>query len=165
MSDAIRSLNARIEDLQEQIRAARETYRNRRVEPEAASRLATYLRGAGPYRAVVSTVPGDAEAFTYANQLVNILREAGWEALGPETTTIFGTSAYPGVTLFAPSGGAASKAVTALIEAFTRFNIPVSQRHPAARGDPRPGHRLAVRQRQVVSRCGTAGFRRRQICR
>ena len=123
VSDAIRSLNARIEDLQEQIRAARETYRSRRIEPETASQLAAYLRRLGSYRAVVSTIPGNAEAFTYANQLVNILREAGWDALGPETTTIFGTPSYPGVTLFAPSGGD-PKAVTGLIEAFTRFNIP-----------------------------------------
>ena len=139
VSDAIRSLNARIEDLQEQIRAARETYRNRRIEPETASQLAAYLRGVGPYRGVVSTVPGDAEAFAYANQLVNILREAGWDALGPETTTIFGTPSYSGVTLFAPSGGGAARAVTALIEAFHPLQHPLSQRHPAARGDPRSG--------------------------
>jgi hypothetical protein len=139
VSDAIRSLNARIEDLKEQVRAARETYRNRRVEPDAASRLATYLHEAGPYRAVVSTVPGDTEAFTYANQLVNILREAGWEALGPETTTIFGTSAYPGITLFAPSGGAAAKAVTTLIEAFTRFDIPYRSGIPPREAIPDPG--------------------------
>ncbi len=138
VSDAVRSLNTRIEDLQEQIRAARETYRNRRIEPETASRLSAYLREAGPHRAVVSAVPGDAEAFTYANQLVNILRDAGWEALGPETTTIFGTSAYPGVTLFAPSGGA-SPAVNALIEAFTRFNIPYRSGIPAREAIPDPG--------------------------
>src|SRR3954451_3702118 len=123
VSDAIRSLNARIEDVQEQIRAAREMYQRRHIEPETAPQLAAYLRKLGSYRAIVSTIPGNAEAFTYANQLVNILREAGWDALGPETTTIFGTPSYPGVTLFAPSGGD-SKAVAGLIEAFTRFNIP-----------------------------------------
>ena len=84
-------------------------------------------------------MPGDAEAFAYANQLVNVLREAGWEALGPETTTIFGTPAYPGVTLFAPSGGAASKAVTALIEGFTRFNIPYRSGIPPRDAIPDPG--------------------------
>jgi len=139
VSDAIRSLNARIEDLQEQIRAARETYRNRRIEPETASRLVTHLRGIGPYRVVVSSVPGDAEAFTYANQLVTLLREAGWDALGPETTTIFGTPSYPGVTLFAPSGGAPAKAVTALIDAFNRFNIPYRSGIPPREAIPDPG--------------------------
>lgn len=123
VSDAIHSLHVRIEDLQEQIRLAREAARNRRVDPETASRLAAYLRGAGPYRVVVSAVPGDAEAFGYANQLVNILREAGWDALGPETTTIFGAPPYPGVMLFAPNGVAA-RAAAALTEGFTRFNIP-----------------------------------------
>jgi hypothetical protein len=138
VSDAIRSLNARIEDLQEQIRAARETYRNRRIEPETASQLAASLRGLGPYRVVVSTVPGDVEAFTYANQIVNVLREAGWDALGPETTTMFGTPSYPGVTLFAPSGGAAATAVPALIEAFTRFNIPYRSGIPPREAIPDP---------------------------
>ena len=138
VSDAIRSLNARIEDLQEQIRAARETYRSRRIDPETASALAAYLRGLGPYRVVVSSVPGDAEAFTYANQLVNILREAGWDALGPETTTIFGTPSYPGVTLFPPSGGA-PQAVNALIEGFTRFNIPFRSGIPPREAIPDPG--------------------------
>ena len=138
VSDAIRSLNARIEDLQEQIRVARETYRHRRIDPETASQLAASLRGVGPYRAVVSTVPGDAEAFTYANQLVNILREAGWDALGPETTTMFGTPSYPGITLFAPSG-AAARAAPALIEAFTRFNIPYRSGIPPREAIPDPG--------------------------
>ncbi len=139
VSDAIRSLNARIEDLQEQIRVAREAYRNRRIDPETASQLAASLRGVGPYRAVVSTVPGDAEAFTYANQLVNLLREAGWDALGPETTTMFGTPSYPGITLFAPSGGGAARAVPALIEAFTRFNIPYRSGIPPREAIPDPG--------------------------
>jgi hypothetical protein len=139
VSDAIHSLNARIEDLQEQIRAARESYRSRRIEPEAAAKLAAYLRGLGPARVVVSTVPGNAEAFTYANQLVNILREAGWDALGPETTTIFGTPAYAGVTLSAPGGGGAAKTVAALIDAFTRFNIPYRSGIPPREATPDPG--------------------------
>jgi hypothetical protein len=139
VSDAIRSLNARIEDLQEQIRVAREAYRNRRIDPETASQLVASLRGVGPYRAVVSTVPGDAEAFTYANQLVNLLREAGWDALGPETTTMFGTPSYPGITLFAPSGGGAARAVPALIEAFTRCNIPYRSGIPPREAIPDPG--------------------------
>ncbi|MGD9616431.1 MAG: hypothetical protein AB7H90_04665 [Alphaproteobacteria bacterium] len=143
VTDAIRSLNARIEDLQEQVRVARETYRNRRIEPETASRLAAHLRGVGPHRVVVSSVPGDAEAFTYASQLVNILRDAGWDALGPETTTIFGAPSYPGVTLFAPSGGGTSKAVTALIEGFTRFNIP---------------HRSGIAPREAIPDPGTASL-------
>jgi hypothetical protein len=123
-SGAIRALNARIEDLQEQIRTAKEKFQTRHLEPDTAAQVAAYLRQYGPYRVVVSTVPGDVEAFTYANQLANVLREAGWEARGPETTTIFGTPAYPGITLVAPQGAAGSKAVSALADAFARFNIP-----------------------------------------
>jgi hypothetical protein len=84
-------------------------------------------------------VPGDPEAFTYPNQIVNILREAGWDALGPETTTMFGTPSYPGITLFAPSGGAGSQAVTALVEAFTRFNIPYRSGLPPREAISDPG--------------------------
>src|SRR4051812_13240632 len=137
VSDAIRSLNARIEDLGERIRAAQEASRNRRINPQTASQLAAYLRGLGSYRVVVSTVPGDAEAFGYANQFVAILREAGWDAHGPETTTIFGTQSYPGVTLFAPGGGGA-QGLNALIGAFTRFSIPYRSGIPPREGVPDP---------------------------
>lgn len=140
--DALRALNARIANLQEQIRIAREAASGRRIDPETAAKLAAYLRGLGPYRAVVSSVPGDPEAFAYANQFVNILREAGWEALGPETTTIFGTPSYPGITLYAPGGGGA-KAVGALIDAFTRFNIP---------------YRSGIPPRETVSDTGTVSL-------
>lgn len=138
VSNAIRSLNTRIEDLQEQIRAAQEASRNRRVDPETVSRLVASLRGLGPYRVVVSTVPGDPEAFGYANQFVGILREAGWDAHGPETTTIFGTAPYPGVTLFAAGGSAAAQGVSALINAFTRFNIPYRSGIPPREAIPDP---------------------------
>jgi hypothetical protein len=138
VSNALQALNARIEDLQEQLRAARETYRNRRIEPETAAQLTAALRGAGPYRVVVSTVPGNAEAFAYANQFVNVLREAGWDAHGPETTTMFGAPAYPGVTLSAPGGGSAAKAIGALIEAFARFNIPYRSGIPPREAIPDP---------------------------
>lgn len=138
VSDAIRSLNTRIEDLQHQIQAAREASRSRRIEPDIASQLAADLRGLGSYRVVVSTVPGDAEAFGYANQFVNILREAGWDAHGPETTTIFGTQSYPGVTLFAPPGGGGAQGMSALINAFTRFNIPYRSGIPPREAIPDP---------------------------
>jgi hypothetical protein len=143
VSDAIRSLNASIEDLQEQIKAARDAYRSRHIEPETASRLAAHLRGSSPYRVVVSSVPGDAEAFSYANQLVNILREAGWDALGPETTTIFGAPSYPGVTLFAPSG-AAIKAAATLTDGFARFNIPYRSGIPPRETIADPGGTLSL---------------------
>ena len=124
VSAAIRSLNARIADLQEQVRAMEQKYRTRNIDPATADKLAAYLQQSGPHRVVVSTVPDDIEAFAYANQIANILRDAGWDALGPETTTIFGTPETPAITLFARSAATAPQAVDTLMEAFTRFNIP-----------------------------------------
>ena len=124
VSAAIRSLNARTAELQEQVSAMEEMYRTRHIDSETAGKLAAYLRQFGPYRVVVSTVPDDVEAFTYANQIANALRDAGWDALGPETTRVFGTPETSAITLFARSGADAPEAVKALIEAFTRFNIP-----------------------------------------
>lgn len=121
---AIRSLNARIADLEEQVRAAQEKYGTRSIDPETAAKLAEHLRRFGRHRAVVSTVPDDVEAFTYANQIANILREAGWEALGPETTLMFGTPPSTGITLFARYSVAPPEALRVLTDAFTRFNIP-----------------------------------------
>ena len=66
-----------------------------------------------------------------------LLREAGWDAHGPETTTIFGTQSYSGVTLFAPGGGGA-QSLNALIGAFTRFNVPYRSGIPPREGVPDP---------------------------
>ena len=52
---------------------------------------------------------------------------------------MFGTPSYPGITLFAPSGGGAARAVPALIEAFTRFNIPYRSGIPPREAIPDPG--------------------------
>jgi outer membrane murein-binding lipoprotein Lpp len=121
---SIRSLNTRIEELENQVRALREKTRSRGIEPAAAAKTAEYLRQVGSQRVVVSCVPDDMEAFNYANQIANLLREAGWEALGPEKTTIFGEAPAMGVRLFVRSGVMAPDAARILIEAFTRFNIP-----------------------------------------
>jgi hypothetical protein len=121
---AIRSLNARIADLQAQLQEEREKQRARSIDADTAARLAAYLRRFGPYRVVVSTVPDDVEAYTYANQIANILREARWEALGPETTTIFGSPPATGIRLFVRNAAAPPGSLEALTDAFTRFNIP-----------------------------------------
>jgi hypothetical protein len=121
---AIRSLNARIEELENQIRALREKTRSRSIERATAVRIVEYLRQAGSHRVVVSCAPDDMEAFGYANQLANLLREAGWDALGPEKTTIFGEAPAMGVRLFVRAGAVTPDAARILIDAFTRFNIP-----------------------------------------
>jgi hypothetical protein len=121
---AIRSLNARIEELEDQVRALREKTRSRGIEQATAVKMAEYLRRAGSQRVVVSCAPDDMEAFNYANQIANLLREAGWDALGPEKTTIFGEAPAMGVRLFVRSGVVTPDAARILIEAFTHFNLP-----------------------------------------
>jgi outer membrane murein-binding lipoprotein Lpp len=123
LATSLASLNARIDELQHQIEALREKSRGRAIDGETARKMADYLRPLGDHRVVVSCVPDDVEAFAYANQLANVLRAAGWDALGPETTTIFGTAPAMGITLYVRSG-AAPEAAKILIDAFARFNIP-----------------------------------------
>ena len=60
---------------------------------------------------------------TYANQIANVLRSAGWDAHGPETTAIFGDAPAMGIRLYVRSGVAPDTAKI-LLDAFTRFDIP-----------------------------------------
>jgi hypothetical protein len=121
---AIAALNAKIKDLEDQVRALQEKSRTRTIDPDISAQMADYLRPFGNHRAVVSCVPDDFEAYHYANQIANVLRAASWEALGPETTTIFGEAPAMGVTLYVRSGVAAPDAARLVLDAFTRFNIP-----------------------------------------
>jgi hypothetical protein len=121
---ALVALNTRIKDLESQIRALQEKNQTRTIDPDSAAKMAEYLRGFGGHRVVVSCVPDDIEAYTYANQIANVLRGSGWEALGPETTTIFGEAAEMGITLYVRGGGAPPEAARLVLDAFARFNIP-----------------------------------------
>jgi len=123
LATSLHSLNSRINDLQNQIEALREKTKVRSVDPETAAKLADNLRQFGSHRVVVSCVPGDIEAFTYANQIANILRSAGWDAQGPETTAIFGDAPAMGIRLYVRSGVAPDTAKI-LLDAFSRFGIP-----------------------------------------
>ena len=120
---AIAALNAKIKDLESQIHALQEKSRTRTIDAETSAQMADYLRPFGNHRVVMSCLPDDLEAYRYANQIANALRAAGWEALGPETTTIFGEAPAMGVTLYVRSGAAPDTA-RLLLDAFTRFNIP-----------------------------------------
>jgi hypothetical protein len=125
---AIVALNARTKDLEGQIDALKESSRTRTIDPNTAAKMAEHLRQfgspMGSRRVVVSCLPADVEAYRYANQIANVLRTSGWEALGPETTTIFGEAPAMGITLYVRGGVAPPEAVRLLIDAFTRFNIP-----------------------------------------
>jgi hypothetical protein len=121
---AIDTLNAKIADLGNRIQALRDKTKNREVDEQTAAKIAEYLRQFGSNRVVVSCVPNDVEAYGYANQIATVLRTAGWDALGPEETSIFGNAQGMGVTVYVHAGGQAPAAAKILLEAFARFNIP-----------------------------------------
>lgn len=135
---AIAAQNARIKGLESQIQALEEKSRNRTIDPDVAAKMAAALRQFGNHRVVVSCVPGDIEAYTYANRIANVLRAAGWEALGPETTTIFGEASAMGITLYVRAGDAPPEAARLLIDAFSRFNIPYQSGIAASDAIPDP---------------------------
>ena len=120
----INALKAKIADLEDQVRDLKQHARHRTIAPDTAAKMADFLRQAGQQRVVVSCAPDDVEAFDYANQLANVLRSAGWEALGPEKTTIFGNAPAMGIKLYVHSGVTPPAAAETLIAAFKRFNIP-----------------------------------------
>ncbi|MBV9858495.1 MAG: hypothetical protein JO038_00095 [Alphaproteobacteria bacterium] len=124
-SDTISALRAKVASLQDEIKAVKEKYRNRTVGDEAAAGMAAYLKQYGPHRVVVSCAPDDVEAFTYANQITNVLKAAGWDAHGPEPTALFGSAM--GINLFV-HGAQAPEVAKILLGAFARFNIPYQSR-------------------------------------
>jgi hypothetical protein len=121
---AIVALNAKITDLTSQVLALQEKSRTRAIDPDTSAKMAESLRQFGSHRVVVSCVPDDVEAYGYANRIANVLRASGWEALGPQTTTIFGEAPAMGITLYVRGGAAPPEAARLVLDAFTRFNIP-----------------------------------------
>jgi hypothetical protein len=124
VATAIVSLNAKIKGLEEQIRGLQEKSKGRAIDPATAAKIAEYLRPFGGHRVVVSCAPDDVEAYAYANQIATVLRTAGWDSPGVETTSIFAQAPVMGVRLYVRSGAAPPDAAKILIDAFTRFNIP-----------------------------------------
>jgi len=123
-ANALSALNAKVKDLEGQVAALQEKTQSRAIDPDTAAKIADYLRPFGSQRVVVSCQPGDDEAYRYANQIANTLRAAGWDALGPETTTIFGEGVGMGVVLFVRAGASPPEGAKLLLDAFSRFNIP-----------------------------------------
>jgi hypothetical protein len=101
--------------------------RGRTVSADTAVKFADYLRGFGTRRVVVSCARDDLEAYDYANQLVNILRAANWDAEGPEVTEIFGDLRAVGINLYINADNH-SDTVKILLDAFAKFNIPYQSR-------------------------------------
>jgi hypothetical protein len=123
IDDALASLSAKVGSIEGQIDALKAGKKGRAIDDDTAAKLSDYLRQYGDYRVIVSCSPSDLEAYTYANRLVNILRAAGWDANGPQTTAYPDEGTGMGINLYVrdPASPAAAKI---LIDAFSRFNIP-----------------------------------------
>ena len=121
--DAVASLRAKVVSIEEQVASLKGGAAGRAINPATATKLADYLRQNGNYRVVVSCDPGDDEAYAYANQLVNLLKTAGWDANGPEATVNVVDQPTMGITVLVrdPTAPGAAKI---LLDAFTQFNIP-----------------------------------------
>jgi hypothetical protein len=99
----------------------------RTIPPEVADKLSAYLQPFGSRRVIVSCIPNDLEAYQYANQLVNILKGANWDAQGPEQTKVFGEFRTPAINIFVNSADRSDTAKV-LLGAFAKFNIPYQSR-------------------------------------
>ena len=120
-------LTRRIKALEDHVKELEAGRQARSIPQTAADDFASYLRQFGSRRVIVSCIPDDAEAYRYANQLVNILRAANWEAQGPEITKIFGDVRAPGINLYV-NGDNSSDTVKILLDGFAKFNIPYQSR-------------------------------------
>ncbi|HWB51735.1 MAG TPA: hypothetical protein VG651_21685 [Stellaceae bacterium] len=123
VDDALASLSAKAATIGEQIDALKSGETGRSIDPAIAAKLSDYLRQFGSYRVVVSCVPGDIEAYTYANQLVAILKSAGWDANGPEATLNVTDKPAVGVMVLMRDP-TAPDAAKILLGAFNQANIP-----------------------------------------
>ena len=120
-------LAERVETLEKRIKELEAGGGGRTVGADTATKFAAYLRGFGSHRVVVSCAPNDLEAYDYANQLVNVLKAANWDAEGPEVTDIFGDLRAVGVNLYV-NGDNNTDTVKILLDGFAKFNIPYQSR-------------------------------------
>jgi uncharacterized small protein (DUF1192 family) len=124
---SISDLTNRIRALQDRVKELEAGRRARSITQTAADDLASYLRQFGSRKVIVSSIPDDLEAYKYANQLVNILKSASWEAQGPQVTKIFGDVRSPGINIYI-NGDSRSDTVKILLDGFAKFNIPYQSR-------------------------------------
>jgi hypothetical protein len=124
---SVASLTFRIKVLEDRVKELEAGKHTRSISQKSADDLASYLRQFGSRRVIVSCIPEDIEAYEYANQLVNILKAANWEARGPEMTKIFGDVRSPGINVYV-NGDISSDTGKILLDGFTKFNIPFQSR-------------------------------------
>ena len=120
-------LTRRIKELEHRVKELEAVRRTRSIAQPAADDLTSYLRQFGSRRVIVSCIPDDLEAYQYANQLVNIVKAAGWEAQGPQVTKIFGDVRALGVNVYVNSESR-SDTVKILMDGFAKVNIPYQNR-------------------------------------
>jgi hypothetical protein len=99
----------------------------RRIAPDIAEELSSYLQQFGTRRVIVSCIPDDLEAYQYANQLVIILKAGHWDARGPEVTKIFGDMRVPGINFYVNADDHSDTAKI-LLDSFAKFNVPYQSR-------------------------------------
>lgn len=116
LSDEAGALAARIKAFQAGMQP-------RRIDDQTAAAMVDYLKPLAHGRVVVSCIPEDDEAYLYANRLATILRQAGWDASGPEFTAMFGAAPAIGISLYV-RGGEPPNTAKVLTDAFTKFNVP-----------------------------------------
>ncbi len=124
---SVAGLTFRIKVLEDRVKELEAERQARSISQKSADDLASYLRQFGSRRVIVSCIPDDMEAYEYANQLVNILKAANWEAQGPQMTKIFGDVRSPGINLYV-NGENSSDTPKILLDGFTKFNIPFQSR-------------------------------------
>ena len=120
-------LTRRIRELEHHVKELEAVRRTRSIAQTAADDLTSYLRQFGSRRVIVSCIPDDLEAYQYANQLVNIVKAAAWEAQGPQVTKIFGDVRAPGINVYVNSESR-SDTLKILMDGFAKFNIPYQNR-------------------------------------
>jgi hypothetical protein len=123
----VAGLTFRIKVLEDRVKELEAGGQARSIPQQTADDFGAYLKQFGSRRVIVSCVPNDMEAYRYANQLVNILRAAGWDAQGPQVTKIFGDVRSPGVNLYV-NGENTSDTVKLLLDGFAKFNVPYQAR-------------------------------------
>ena len=124
---SVASLTFLIKVLEDRVKELEAGRLARSISQNSADDLASYLKQFGSRRVIVSCISDDIEAYQYANQLVNILRAANWEAQGPQVTRIFGDIHSPGINIYV-NGDNSSDTAKSLLDGFAKFNIPYQSR-------------------------------------
>lgn len=134
-NDPAKALSVEVRSLETQLAALKESTRARALAPDTAKQLADYLRPLGSHRVVVSCAPGDIEAYHYATQIADALKAGGWDARGPETTTIFGEIDGMAINVYA-NGAQGADTAKQLLDGLRKFGIPYQSRVPPSEAMP-----------------------------